>query len=639
MSRHTPTWLLPSLIGVLIGAVVVGVSVSRVETIARFQVAVSDFVFLADAGPGLGRLPASGDITLVLFDDRSAKALNGLPTYEQDDALYKSLLAGGAKVVADTRMVAAWEDEAVADLKELLEAMVATESAGRLFRDVMIRADAVAADAQRYRPYMAHNVLNMHANADGFLESRFYPLLVASSDGLRESMPLCLARRALGLELPNSVDVHKLADECGIMAVWAQSMPRGNVPAEIAAEPVRRRPYPLGDLPIPWRQFSSNNPAIVPPAAYWISYAWDTTELDRVSYVDVHDQAAAGRFRDQIVLVGFDAATDPSGDTYAVPNHLHRASAVEVVGVALETLLHPRLMKAMPIWMVHAATLALAWAAALLGGTLPATRAGLSFVLLLVLWFLVSVLAYRAGWIVDLVLAPTAMVLAGGLITGVRYAGEFRNRLRIIDLFGRYVPRAVVTQLVQQPDAEALVLGGVKREVTVLFADIRGFTPFAEKFPPEEVLEQLNSVLRIMVDCTFTHEGTVDKFIGDAVLVLFNAPLDQPNHVLRAVRTACDIQRGLADHASGLAVGIGIHRGEAIVGRVGTPERMEYTAVGSTVNVASRLCDVAGKGQIVLSQAIADVLDGRYELIAQPLVQVKGVDTALQTFVIKQPVE
>jgi hypothetical protein len=105
-------------------------------------------------------------------------------------------------------------------------------------------------------------------------------------------------------------------------------------------------------------------------------------------------------------------------------------------------------------------------------------------------------------------------------------------------MFGRYVPRAVVNQLILQPELDALRLGGTKREVTVLFADIRGFTSFSEKMPPDQVVAELNSILKIMVECTFEHQGTLDKFIGDAILVLFNAPLDQTDHVQRAVRMA-----------------------------------------------------------------------------------------------------
>ena len=142
-----------------------------------------------------------------------------------------------------------------------------------------------------------------------------------------------------------------------------------------------------------------------------------------------------------------------------------------------------------------------------------------------------------------------------------------------------------------------------------------------------------------MVDCTFANEGTVDKFIGDAILVLFNAPLDQPDHVLRAARTAWAMKRGLEDHPSKLTVGIGIHRGEAVVGRVGTPERMEYTAIGSTVNIASRLCSVAPSGQIVVSAEVARDLAGEFLLEPQPPIHVKGVESALATSVLLGPRE
>ena len=149
------------------------------------------------------------------------------------------------------------------------------------------------------------------------------------------------------------------------------------------------------------------------------------------------------------------------------------------------------------------------------------------------------------------------------------------------------------------------------------------------------MIVQLNSLLKILVDSTFANEGTVDKFIGDAILVLFNAPLDQSDHVERAARTAREMQRGIARHASGLTVGIGIHRGEAVVGRVGTPERMEYTAVGSTVNVASRLCGAAESGAIVVSEAVAESLEKEeFRLTAQPPLRVKGLEAELRTFLL-----
>ena len=139
-----------------------------------------------------------------------------------------------------------------------------------------------------------------------------------------------------------------------------------------------------------------------------------------------------------------------------------------------------------------------------------------------------------------------------------------------------------------------------------------------------------------MVDCTFEQEGTVDKFIGDAILVLFNAPTDQPDHALRAVKTAWAIQQKLTEviddyENSELRIGIGIHTGEAIVGTVGTAERMEYTAIGSTVNTASRLCDKADGDKVVASQEIVDKVGDQFTWSQNEPMTVKGIDRPLQT--------
>lgn len=213
-----------------------------------------------------------------------------------------------------------------------------------------------------------------------------------------------------------------------------------------------------------------------------------------------------------------------------------------------------------------------------------------------------------------------------------------RARNRIVDLFGRYVPRAVVNQMMQRGDLKSLTLGGSKRQVTVMFADIRGFTTFSEHLAPEEVVSQLNSLLEGMVECTFANEGTLDKFIGDAILVLFNAPLEQPDHVQRALQTATDIQQRLANHPTGLSVGIGLHCGEAVVGNIGTWQRLEYTAIGSTVNIASRLCGVARPGEVIVSQAVVQALgDTAKQWDCQPLepVMVKGIGQPLVCYRVR----
>ena len=199
---------------------------------------------------------------------------------------------------------------------------------------------------------------------------------------------------------------------------------------------------------------------------------------------------------------------------------------------------------------------------------------------------------------------------------------------RVRQTFERYVPPQVVEQLLSNP--ENVQLGGTRQEVTILFADIRGFTAFGEKLPPEILVEALNQYLTLAAQAVLEQEGTLDKFIGDAVMALFNAPLPQPDHTLRAVRAAWNMQQAIAAlHAQSppdrqLSFGVGIVTGPSIVGNVGSPELHNYTAIGDSVNLAARLQSYARGGQVLLDvKAYEQVRD---QIVARELgaVQVKG---------------
>ncbi|MBS0209748.1 MAG: adenylate/guanylate cyclase domain-containing protein [Planctomycetes bacterium] len=640
MSRKLGPLLVPLLLGLTVGLAAVAILRLGGAAMARVQVAASDLLFLRAGGPRLGARHPTGEIVLVQFDPRSASEMKSAPSYEQDLAIYRALLAAGAAVVADTRMIADASGAEASTARPLLDAMLAINGEGRLLRDIWLAGNWPAEMLARYRPLVAHNIINMHANADSFFDTRVYPLVVAEATGTYETLPLLLARRAA--KLPPAEPQETLAEmkRSGVIAAWRASLP-GNVhlPAAMFVDAADApSDYQLGELRLPWYPFRATTPT-VPPAGYWISYASVPERYQRISYVDATRPESLAKVKGKIVLIGFAAATDPTSETYTVPTSHDRAPGVEVAAAALETLLAPRLTRALPRWLLLGTVVLLPIVAALAGGLLRPLPASGAVASLLLLFLFVSVVAYQSGWLVDVIVAPVAALAAATLSGAERYWREVRAKSRIVDLFGRYVPKAVVNQLIQQRQADALALGGENRDVTVLFADIRGFTSYAERIAPEEVLRQLNSLLKIMVDCTFAHEGTVDKFIGDCVLVLFNAPLDQPDHVLRAARTAWAMQQGLANHASGLAVGIGVHRGIAVVGRVGTPERMEYTAIGSTVNVASRLCGVAPSGKIIVSDDVARELGEHFLLEPQPPVHVKGVEAALATSIISGPLK
>ncbi len=172
----------------------------------------------------------------------------------------------------------------------------------------------------------------------------------------------------------------------------------------------------------------------------------------------------------------------------------------------------------------------------------------------------------------------------------------------------RLLERMVSPAVLDQIDPDSLQIGGKRVDLTVLFADIRGFTPYSEKQSPEQLVSVLNNYLAAAAEAVLHEEGTVDKFLGDAVMAWFNAPLPQPDHTLRAVRAALAIRDSIAalhrelPERDRLAFGVGIHYGEALLGWIGTQKRLEYTAISDSVNIAKRIQENASQNQILISK-------------------------------------
>jgi adenylate cyclase len=177
--------------------------------------------------------------------------------------------------------------------------------------------------------------------------------------------------------------------------------------------------------------------------------------------------------------------------------------------------------------------------------------------------------------------------------------------------YSRFMPEYVVRQILENPDS--FKLGGVNQTITVLFADIRGFTRLSERAQPEKVVQLLNHYFTAMSDVIFAHGGTLDKYLGDGLMALFGAPAATPEDACNAVAAAVSMQRRMevineelrAESLSEISIGIGLHTGEATVGYIGSERRSEYTAIGDTVNLAARLESNALPGQILLSEAAA----------------------------------
>ena len=209
---------------------------------------------------------------------------------------------------------------------------------------------------------------------------------------------------------------------------------------------------------------------------------------------------------------------------------------------------------------------------------------------------------------------------------------EIRNRF-IRETFGRYLSDEVVNTILETP--EGLKIGGEKREVTIMMTDLRGFTSVSERLAAEAVVDMLNTYLEIMTEIILKYYGTIDEFIGDAILVIFGAPIARDDDAKRAVACALEMQQAMVkvnelnrqEGRPGLTMGIGIHTGEAIVGNIGSKKRTKYDVIGHTVNLASRIESYTVGGQVFISestlQACGPILriDGQMEVITKGITQ------------------
>ena len=254
-----------------------------------------------------------------------------------------------------------------------------------------------------------------------------------------------------------------------------------------------------------------------------------------------------------------------------------------------------------------------------------------------------SFAAFAAGTWTSLTVPMLALVFSFVGDLGWKYFVEGREKRQVKKLFSRYVSKDVFDQLVADPTRAAL--GGSRRRMTVLFSDIRGFTTMSEKGSPEAVVAQLNELFTRMVAVVFANRGTVDKFVGDMIMALYGAPLDDADHAEHAVRTALAMIATLQEMnrewaAAGkpqLDIGIGINTGEMIAGNVGSESIMSYTVIGDAVNLGARL-ESLNKDygtRIIISEATRSALKGRYDIHPLGDVVVKGKSTPVAIFEVR----
>jgi adenylate cyclase len=396
-----------------------------------------------------------------------------------------------------------------------------------------------------------------------------------------------------------------------------------------------------GPVRYAWSLINFRGPALLPdlksrPYARYSFY--DLFYSEQQILAGEKPQIDPSAFRDTIVFVGVTAAG--LHDVFETPFAHGKMPGIQVHAAVADDILSNRFLRPATARARIAIVLLSGVAVGILATLAPAWYAAAGAVVFAAGLTCIATAAFGRGLWIDL--AQPALAVALSLFGGVSYQYfiEGREKRQVKRLFGRYVSKDIFDQLVGDPSLAKL--GGHRREMTVLFSDIRGFTTFSESGEPEEIVAVLNEYFTRMVDVVFRHKGTLDKFVGDMVMALFGAPLDDPDHADHAVAAALDMVRQL-DRLNAewqrqgrppLDIGIGINTGPMIAGHIGSEAIMSYTVIGDAVNLGSRL-ESLNKNygtRVIISDSTRRRLKGNY--VFRPLgdVVVKGKTQAVPIF-------
>ncbi len=371
----------------------------------------------------------------------------------------------------------------------------------------------------------------------------------------------------------------------------------------------------------------------------FIDYTGGVDSYETLSMIDVLEgKIPLATFSDSIVLVGVHAAG--MGDSYAVPVQKGaQMYGVEIHANIIQCLLEQRCLVSISKFWNAVFYAALVFVFVLLTNRMKIWMNALGAVFIIAAQYFLCLKLDEKGLVINIIVLPVFLLV--GLIWSIvgKYASEVLHRRKIMHAFRKYVAPQVVDEISKNQDYQ-LKLGGEKRHIAVLFVDIRGFTPLSEALEPEQVVEILNEYLSLVTDAIFKNGGTLDKFIGDAAMAVFNAPFDTEDYIYKAVCAARDIAAGSDRIASKfmerfgkkVSYGIGVNCGYAVVGNIGSEFRMDYTAIGDTVNTAARLEANAKAGQILISEFVYDNLRERIEVTEIGEIPLKGKSKGVMVY-------
>lgn len=364
---------------------------------------------------------------------------------------------------------------------------------------------------------------------------------------------------------------------------------------------------------------------------------WDNMQNDfeTIPFARVLDGSVPKEvFQDRLILVGYTAPGSDQGST-PIEKHMNLVYAHANI---LNQILDEAVITYSPAYLPYLLLIIAALVVGILTWRLKAITGVITVFALLALmlagqyWLFASKSQF---------LDVTGAVIFGVVVYLVNIAiktyFETKQKNYITKQFGRYISPELVKEIASSE--QEIQLGGISKELTILFLDVRGFTPLSEKLKPEEVVDFLNMMFDLITDRALKNHGTIDKFIGDAAMILYNAPLDVPNHPYFAVKTAYEIQQGmekvraevLEKYGVTISCGIGINTGDVVVGNIGSYLRVDYTAIGDNVNTAARIESNTEPNQILVSEATYELTKEavEYEYAGEKLMKGKSVPLKL----------
>ncbi|MBW2312309.1 MAG: adenylate/guanylate cyclase domain-containing protein [Deltaproteobacteria bacterium] len=346
----------------------------------------------------------------------------------------------------------------------------------------------------------------------------------------------------------------------------------------------------------------------------------------------INNKYPIGEFKGKIVLVGatavgmYDIRNTPFSPVYPGP---------EVHATVIDNILRGQFLDR-PEWTKIFDLMAIILVGIFMGFVVPRLSAvkGIFFAigLFIAYIFLARYLFVSHGLWFNMIYPLAALVILYISLTIYRYLTEERERRKIKGAFTYYVSSSVVNEMLKHP--EKLKLGGDRKELSILFSDIRGFTTIAEGMSPEELVHLLNEYLTVMTDIVFKYDGTLDKYMGDAIMAIYGAPLDLPDHPSRACRSALEMMRELkklnekwvAEGKKPMDIGIGINTGPMMVGNMGSEQRFDFTVMGDSVNLGSRLegANKSYKTNVIISEYTYERVKDEFLCMELDSVRVKG---------------